>query len=109
MLGFGHADSALGALSFKLHAELAAQHNGRENWGYSRSTGSSMTEGPRNSRSYAEGGSRAQMAATHEYSGEQKGPAWLTRRHGDKIETLSEDGGVAQVYVRPQGLSRSPY
>lgn len=47
----------------------------------------------------ANGGSRGQVAATHEYSGERPGPAWLTRREGDRVEVLSEDGGVAQVSV----------
>jgi hypothetical protein len=102
MAGFGAATASLGALSFQLHKELAEQHNGRETWGYSLSTGTSLLEGSQFSRAkdddwLANGGSRDQVAATHEYAGDKLGPAWLTRRQGDRIEVLSEDGGVAQV------------
>ena len=48
------------------------------------------------------GNSRAQSAALHEYHGDQVGPAWLTRRKGDRVETLSEQHGVAQVYAHIQ-------
>lgn len=47
----------------------------------------------------ANGGSRSQVAATHQFSSAHKGPAWLTRRQGDRVEVLSEHGGVAQVFV----------
>jgi hypothetical protein len=101
--GFGPATASLGALSFKLHQELAAEHNGRENWSYSPSTGTSLMAGAQNAGGGEDwmttGASRAQVAAIHEYVGEQHGPAWLTRREGDQIETLSKDGGVGQVYV----------
>ncbi|KAK5169644.1 uncharacterized protein LTR77_005621 [Saxophila tyrrhenica] len=90
---FGPATAGLGELSFRLHSELAAQHNGRDKWGYSPSTGTSMMEGPQSMG----GDSRARAAATHEYAGDKTGPAWLTRREGDRVETLSEHGGVAQV------------
>lgn len=99
---FEPATASLGALSFRLHEELATEHHGRETWGYSPSTGTSLMEGSQSVSSsgkdwLADGGSRGQVAAVHEYTGEQTGPAWLTRRRGDRVELLSEDGGVAQV------------
>lgn len=46
------------------------------------------------------GGSRAEAAAKHEiYSDANGGPGWLRQRTGDRSETISEEGGVAQVYV----------
>lgn len=60
----------------------------------------SQKNGPSGGDWVSEGGSRAEEATTHEYHGDEVGPAWLTRRKGDKVETLSEHHGVAQVYVR---------
>lgn len=84
-----------------MHQELAAEHRGREKWGYSRSTGTSFTEG-RGSASFSndwmkDGASRAEIASKHEFVGEEAGPTWLMRREGDRVEVLSEEGGVAQV------------
>jgi glycine/D-amino acid oxidase-like deaminating enzyme len=98
---FGPPTASLGELSFRLHQELALQHDGYTNWGYSRSTGTSFMQGIQSSRSttgdwLTEGGSRAEVAAVHEYS-DGTGPAWLTQRRGDSVTMLSEHGGVAQV------------
>lgn len=98
---FGPADAALGALSFRLHKELAEKNDGHKNWGYSPATGTSFMpgvefRGSRNSHGLANGGSRADGAAMHEYS-DGMGPSWLTRRQGDSFTMLSEQGGVAQV------------
>ena len=60
----------------------------------------SPTNGPRGEDWLFEGGSRAQVAAKHEYRGDEAGPAWLTKKEGDKVEMISEDGGVAQVYAK---------
>jgi len=97
---FSPSVAALGALSFRLHKELAEEHGGREKWGYSRSTGTSMVDGSgkRGDDWLREGGSRAEMAGVHEFE-EGKGPAWLTRRAGGRVEVVSEDGSTAQVYV----------
>ena len=43
------------------------------------------------------GANGAETTALHEYHGDQVGPAWLTRRKGDRVEMLSEHDGVAQV------------
>jgi hypothetical protein len=92
----------LGALSFRLHQELADKHDGPNNWAYSRSTGTSLMEGSSSHSAQgedwlAEGGSRADAAAMHEYHSNERGPTWLRRRQGDSVEMLSEHGGVAQV------------
>ena len=99
---FGEPTEELGALSFRLHKELAEQNNGKENWGYSRSTGTSLTDGNNTSGSTGydwlrAGGSRADAAGIHNFAGDQDGPAWLTRREGDHLEVISEDETVAQV------------
>lgn len=103
--GFGPSTASLGAFSYKLHQELAEKHNGREGWGYSKSTGTSFAEGdtpangPRADDWLRNGGSRAEVAGSHEFVGDKEGPAWLTRREGSQVDLISEDETVAQVYV----------
>lgn len=98
---FGPATASLGALSFKLHRELAEKHDGRERWGYSRSTGTSAMDTQKGGEDptdwLREGGSRAMAAADHEFVGDQKGPAWLTKRKGREVDVISDDASVAQV------------
>ncbi|KAK5107796.1 hypothetical protein LTR62_000664 [Meristemomyces frigidus] len=103
---FGPATASLGALSFRLHKELADKHDGKEKWGYSRSTGTSLAAGnlppdaPRGDdwlRTGGSQGSRAEVAGRHDFAGDAVGPAWLTRRRGDRVEIISEDATVAQV------------
>lgn len=97
---YGPATASLGALSFKLHKELAEENDGRKRWGYSRSTGTSHVAGKRPGKKGGGDlrgvGAREQMAGTHDFSG-GKGPAWLTRTEGDKLEVISEDDSTAQV------------
>ena len=59
----------------------------------------SQSDGRRGEDWLMDGGSRAQVAAVHEYQGGGAGPAWLSRKSGDNVENISEEGGVAQVYV----------
>lgn len=99
---FGPPTASLGALSFQLHRELAEKNDGQKQWGYSRSTGTSLTEGSDRggSKGYdwlRDGGSRADAAGSHEFEGDAAGPAWLTRRDGDTVDVISEDESVAQV------------
>ncbi|TKA23323.1 hypothetical protein B0A50_07531 [Salinomyces thailandicus] len=99
---FGPATAGLGALSFKLHRELAEEYNGKDTWGYSRSTGTSLTEASHRGGATGydwlrEGGSRADAAGIHEFAGDEVGPAWLKRRQGDHLDLISEDESVAQV------------
>ena len=42
-LGFAPSVAPLGALSFKLHKELAEKYDGKRKWGYSPSTGTSLS------------------------------------------------------------------
>lgn len=92
-VGYGPATASLGELSFRLHKELAEANNGREQWGYSRSTGTSFAEkderldGEDGREWLNNGGSRADVAGSHEFFGDQEGPAWLARRRGEKETT----------------------
>ncbi|KAI9721063.1 MAG: hypothetical protein M1812_002544 [Candelaria pacifica] len=98
---FSQSVAAVGALSFDLHKDLAEKHNGSERWGYSRSTGTSLSEdgrtgGERGDDWLREGGSRAEVAAKHDFGGGEY-PSWLTRRKGGKIEVISKDDSTAIV------------
>ncbi|KAG9597345.1 FAD dependent oxidoreductase, partial [Aureobasidium melanogenum] len=100
---FGPASAPLGLLSFKLHKQLADEHDGAQKWGYSRSTGASFAEGEdptgeeaREGEWLESGRSRAEVAGAHEFV-EGEGPAWLTRRKGDGYDVVSADETVAQV------------
>ncbi|KAG9558191.1 FAD dependent oxidoreductase, partial [Aureobasidium melanogenum] len=100
---YGPASAPLGLLSFKLHKQLADEHDGAQKWGYSRSTGASFAEGEDPIEEEAKKGewlengrSRAEVAGAHEFV-EGEGPAWLTRRKGDGYDVISADETVAQV------------
>lgn len=103
---FGPPTASLGALSFRLHQELADKHDGYKTWGYRRSTASSFMEGSYSARAFeaaggedwlSQGGSRAQEAGVHAISDEDGAPPWLTRGRGSQSEVIGEVGGVAQV------------
>jgi glycine/D-amino acid oxidase-like deaminating enzyme len=105
---FSPSVAALGALSFEEHKKLSEEYDGRERWGYSRSTATSYTAG----RGKAMGGrrrgddwlrygaSRAEAAAAGitEVADETE-PRWLRRGEGDGVEVISEEGTTAQVWV----------
>lgn len=102
MLGFSPASAELGALSFKLHRQLAEKDNGYKNWGYSKSTGTTFAEGlGRSGTSHEQwmesGGSRAEAAGAREFVENGRGPAWLLRKDGDDVEVVTKDGTAAQV------------
>ena len=107
---FGPPTAALGALSFDLHRELAEQYNGRERWGWSRSTGTSLSSDPRLGGGKNGGGgghnwlmedrSRADVKGQHEFFGEEDGPAWLVKKEGDEVELISRDDSTGQVDPR---------
>ncbi|SLM38593.1 FAD dependent oxidoreductase [Lasallia pustulata] len=95
---FSSSVAPLGALSFDLHQQLAEEYNGREAWGYSRSTGTSLadTGGKCGDDWLRDGNSRAETAGQHGFvSGD--GPAWLTSRGGGRFEVISEGDSTAQV------------
>ncbi|KAK6005665.1 hypothetical protein QM012_007307 [Aureobasidium pullulans] len=100
---YGPASAPLGLLSFKLHKQLADEHDGAQKWGYSRSTGASFAESEepvgeeaREGEWLENGRSRAEVAGSHEFV-EGEGPAWLTRRKGDGYDVISAGETVAQV------------
>ncbi|KAF2086649.1 FAD dependent oxidoreductase [Saccharata proteae CBS 121410] len=104
LAGFAPSVAPLGALSFRLHKELAQKHRGNERWGYSRSTGTSLTQDPDNEDAIAgsgedwlqNGASRADSAGAHDFK-EGSGPAWLTRTSGSTLEVISRDASTAQI------------
>jgi glycine/D-amino acid oxidase-like deaminating enzyme len=110
---FSPALSELGALSFEEHKRLAEKVNGREEWGYMRSTGvsytPSLTDGTRKKGERGEDwlrrdASRADAAnegASEFVAGteEDAGPRWLNRSKGDEMDVIGEEGTTAQVWV----------
>lgn len=96
----------LGALSFRLHKELAENHNGRKQWGYCLSTGTSLSQDPDNNEDAVlgsgedwlrNGTSRAQAAGGQDHFSEGEGPAWLTLKAGSSLEVISQDKSTAQI------------
>ncbi|KAI9731839.1 MAG: hypothetical protein M1818_007704 [Claussenomyces sp. TS43310] len=103
---FSPSLAELGALSFSEHRRLAEEHNGRDKWGYSRSTGTGYTaaskkttSGERGDDWRREGTSRANAAkkGISELVDDGHGIKWLTRSAGDEIEVISSGGSTAQV------------
>ncbi|KAK4942973.1 hypothetical protein LTR10_017357 [Elasticomyces elasticus] len=107
---FSPAVSSLGALSFRLHRELAENHNGPHRWGYAPSHVYSLSVDERGvSRAgkkekadawLQEGTSRAQLVQT-----EGKGvmlnddgtPAVFTPQEGGTLETIASPDECAQI------------
>jgi glycine/D-amino acid oxidase-like deaminating enzyme len=106
--------ASLGALSFKLHRELAREHDGMRRWGYSGSHVFSLSvngkaasgkgkAGENGHGWYRDGGSRAQVA-----SGKVKGemlnddgsPAVWTEQPGGSLETIGTPESCGQVEPR---------
>ncbi|PSN67170.1 FAD dependent oxidoreductase-like protein superfamily [Corynespora cassiicola Philippines] len=91
----------LGALSFKLHKELAEQNNGRKAWGYSRSTGISLSQdseaavGGSGEDWLHDGTSRAE-AANHRKPIATTEPVWLKKVEESSLEVISQEG-TAQI------------
>ncbi|KAF1842465.1 FAD dependent oxidoreductase-like protein superfamily [Cucurbitaria berberidis CBS 394.84] len=103
---FAPSVSSLGALSFKLHADLASAHAGRTTWGYARSTGISLSQDSESESAVSGSGedwlesgtSRAQLA-NHNRPWEEgpAGPQWLRRTKEGIMEVISKDGTAAQI------------
>jgi glycine/D-amino acid oxidase-like deaminating enzyme len=100
---FSPSVAALGKLSFEEHARLAGEFNGRERWGYARSTGVSYSNGSGRTKRgddwLRDGTSRADAAGSRFIDGNVESPRWLARTEGDHIDVISEKGSTAQVYV----------
>ncbi len=103
---FPPAAAGLGALSFEEHRRLAEEQNGREKWGYSRSSVTSYTPAKSGTKGSRKGGddwlrygsSRAEAAAgLSEVVDEGVEPRWLGRVEGDRVDVISEEGTTAQV------------
>ncbi|KIW08295.1 uncharacterized protein PV09_01213 [Verruconis gallopava] len=100
---FAPAASALGALSFKLHRELAEKHDGREKWGYSPSVSVSYAISRSNkvktvrSPNWVVDHASCATAAGCPEPGDGEGPTWLTRYEGDDLERLSKGTTTAQI------------
>ena len=103
----------LGKLSFRLHRELAEAEGGREKWGYVRSRGVSFSAGAQTRKGergedwLRQGGSRGDVVGVSELFGEGNGPPWLRREEGDSLESIGEEGSLAQVYAAELLYSKS--
>lgn len=96
---FSSSLSALGALSFDLHKQLAEEDAGSENWGYSKSTGTSYeySVGVEGEDWLSEGVSRsvaAKNSATESREDDTR-PAWL--RGKGELDVISKGDTTAQM------------
>lgn len=110
---FASSVAPLGALSFNLHHELAAENGGAEKWGYMKSTALSLDvsdapgrtglRGARGDDWLRQGTSRAEAAAKIENPSltllQNEAPAWLTKQRGGRVENISHGETAAQVLV----------
>jgi glycine/D-amino acid oxidase-like deaminating enzyme len=102
---FAPAAAELGALSFKLHQQLAKEHDGSEKWGYTPSTALSLDlqegvgigTGQRGEDWLLDGTSRAEVSTRKDMLREDGTPTWLTKQKGGSLEVISSEDGCAQV------------
>ncbi|KAF2262647.1 FAD dependent oxidoreductase [Lojkania enalia] len=99
---FAPSVASLGALSFRLHKELADKNNGSKIWGYSQSTGISLSQNSEDAVVGSgedwlrDGTSRAQAAGAKPSVG-ANGPVWLKMTDGGSMEVISQEGTTAQI------------
>jgi glycine/D-amino acid oxidase-like deaminating enzyme len=100
---FEPALNSLGALSFDLHHQLAAEHGGDKEWGFMKGTAFNLDTvsnqkcgGARGDDWVHEDTSRAETAAAI-CPIPAEWPAWLTKQQGGVLERISEGETVAQV------------
>ncbi|KAF2500562.1 FAD dependent oxidoreductase [Lophium mytilinum] len=98
---FAPSVAPLGALSFRLHKELAEKYNGRKRWGYSLSTGTSLSSdsdvvGGSGEDFLRNGTSRAQASGARA-PGNANGPEWLAVSEGTSLEVISRENSTAQI------------
>jgi hypothetical protein len=103
-IGFAPSVASLGALSFALHKRLADENNGRATWGYSPSTGISLSQDSESAISGSgedwleNGTSRAEaVPVTQLGDGAGGAPEWLRRTQDGTIEVISREGTTAQI------------
>ncbi|KAJ4377637.1 hypothetical protein N0V83_000465 [Neocucurbitaria cava] len=101
---FAPSVSSLGALSFKLHADLASAHSGRATWGYAQSTGISLSQDSESAVSgsgedWLESGASRASVSNHNRPWEEEaaGPPWLRRTKEGIVEVISKDRTAAQI------------
>lgn len=82
----GAATSSLAALSFKLHADLAREHDGEKRWGYREVDTLSLSFNDEKVNSSKRG---------------DKGPEWLDTQHVTKTSNMGGSGTTAQVTPEP--------
>ena len=97
----------LGALSFQLHKQLAAQHDGAKRWGYAPSIATSLTVGGGAASEEAVGGSGedwlfeggSRVLAAGEALEQGEGPEWVAAggERGNQLEVMGEKGNTAQL------------
>ena len=101
-LGFAPSVAPLGALSFRLHKELADRFNGKKLWGYSQSTGTSLSQESESAVAGSgedflrDGTSRAQAAGAVPPL-DADGPVWLKKVEGGSMEVISKENSTAQM------------
>lgn len=106
---FGPSTASLGALSFKLHQDLAEKYDGRNRWGYTESTAISLDSQGRAAESdgdhatdwVLDGRSRAGQASKSRNpqtkDDQSQTPAWLRTGPGRRMNVISQGGTTAQV------------
>ncbi|OAL00755.1 FAD dependent oxidoreductase [Phaeosphaeriaceae sp. SRC1lsM3a] len=102
---FAPSVAPLGALSYKLHAQLAQANNGRATWGYAHSTGISLSQDSEeeavsgSGEDWLESGTSRAQLANHNRPWEEEGlgPEWLRRTKDATMEVISRDGTTAQI------------
>lgn len=94
---FSSSLSSLGALSYDLHKQLAEEHNGQENWGYSSSTSTCLTDtsGGEEFDWRGEGHGRAKLQVSRQGAAV---PAWLIGAH-EHLDIISDGDSTAQMQV----------
>lgn len=108
---FAPALAPLGALSYRLHKQLAAEHDGNRKWGYMPSTALSLNinrsqtddnddkEGGKTGYDWLRDGSSRAEAASRRETQEMMKPEWLAKQPGATVEVISEEDTVSQVFV----------
>ncbi|KAK3363614.1 FAD dependent oxidoreductase [Lasiosphaeria hispida] len=99
---FAPAAVDMGALSYELHRKLAADHAGRETWGYTTTTSVNYATAPPTDRGRGtRGGDWLRTGTSRAETAPREGggsvPPWLGRTEGDHIEGISSEGTTAQV------------
>lgn len=94
--------ASLGELSFQEHKNLAEQHSGRENWGYSKSVTISYekprSQGAESTNAGGAGLGRAELTRDRaRESRDDHVPRWLRRSEGDILSVIDEGEGTAIV------------